>query len=68
MLVRDQPFAIDLAKTNGCPYPDVGVFSVRSFSRHVVNAMNEGNVAAGSDFQVTKLITDRTNESGKPFI
>jgi hypothetical protein len=59
MLVFDHPFAIELSVTHGSTNPNVGFGPVRPLSSDPVDAVAEGSVISGSNYQLVLLAAQR---------
>jgi hypothetical protein len=64
MLVRDHPFAIDLAEANGHAHPNVGFRAVCPFSGDSVEAVTKGNLIARGNIHFTSIEAERTLKRG----
>jgi hypothetical protein len=68
VLVRDHPFAIDLAEADRGAPPHLEFAAVLLRGADLIQAVAESNVAAGGDDQVANLVTDRAFERSKPLL
>src|SRR6478752_3485609 len=66
VLVRDLPGAADLAKAQRQANPHIGFAAVRAPAVDAIEAVGEGDVAAGLDREIAQLASDRPAECREP--
>ena len=66
VLVREIPFAIDLAEAERTSEPDVARLAALARAGQVVKAVAEGDPVAGHDFEIAQLVAERALPGVEP--
>ena len=68
MIVHNQPGAVDSPEARGPTHPEVGDVTASHHAFHVVEAMNEGQLAVRRDVQVEYLVSDGPSICSEEFL
>src|SRR5918998_2529357 len=68
MVVHNQPDAIDSAQARRPTQPHVGDLTASQRGVHVVEAMNEGQLAVGRDVQLVYLVGEGASKCSEGFL